>query len=311
MAISRKGPISDQALMKYIITGIGDVELTKTLALSEYADPMQLLKRIKRYEHTMCQARHRKELQTREMHKSADTKPNLPRTPKATSTPKGRLDTKCYNCGGNGHLGKECKNREKGIKCFSCNQYGNKAVDCPKKKEDEKKSSKEAEKGNVYFTKQIPDELYKNVKLEGKTMTALIDTGSSLTLLKVTEHMKLPLRRLTGNKTKLFGLGAQVTETLGCFCATIEIDQFKFTIKVHIVSDDAMIPQMIIGNDVLRKAEIKISNGNVQILKSIEDSDENVEEVKKEDTSVEEEALMNIMLIEIDEEDLNVSNTTY
>lgn len=102
----------------------------------------------------MCQARYQKELQVREMLKSVEVKPNLPCTPKATCTPKGRLDTKCYNCGENGRLEKECKDNDKGIKCFSCNQHGHKAVDCPKKEECEKKSSKKTERGNVYFRKR-------------------------------------------------------------------------------------------------------------------------------------------------------------
>lgn len=41
-----------------------------------------------------------------------------------------------------------------------------------------------------------------------------------------------------------------------------------------------MIPQMIVGNDVLKKAEIKISNGNVQVQR-IEDSDENAKKWQK------------------------------
>lgn len=45
-------------------------------------------------------------------------------------------------------------------------------------------------------------------------------------VLKASEYIKVLARQLIGNNIKLFGLGAQIMETLGYLCAMIKIGQF-------------------------------------------------------------------------------------
>ena len=48
-----------------------------------------------------------------------------------------KVETRCYNCGKNGHMAKDCKapKREKGA-CFHCGKQGHVIKDCRQKKRD-------------------------------------------------------------------------------------------------------------------------------------------------------------------------------
>ena len=46
-----------------------------------------------------------------------------------------RENTRCFECQGQGHIGRDCPHKGMGIKCYRCNQFGNhKAPDCPNAK---------------------------------------------------------------------------------------------------------------------------------------------------------------------------------
>ncbi|GLV47214.1 hypothetical protein CBL_21440, partial [Carabus blaptoides fortunei] len=62
VAVAGKGAVSDKAIMKYILTRVGDPEMTRSLALSEYDGLQQQLRRMKNYEDRQQQEKHRRKV---------------------------------------------------------------------------------------------------------------------------------------------------------------------------------------------------------------------------------------------------------
>ncbi|GLV46271.1 hypothetical protein CBL_12348 [Carabus blaptoides fortunei] len=239
LGIAKKGSVSDSALIKYLITGIGDSEITRALALSEYSNPQQLLKRIKYYEDTMIQAKYRRELISRENPKT-EAKSSSPFTPKVNSTPKDK-------------------------------------------------------------SKPTSHGVYQDVMIEGMVcIPALIDTGSSVNLIKATEYLKSGSQSLNRDTIKLHGIGTAEIETLGSFETTLKINDQYFKTSVHVIPDNAMTPRMLIGNKLLENIEVLISRGEVKTIKKAEDHTEKNEIAE----------ILNIE-VETEKEDLNVARVQF
>ncbi|XP_077301372.1 uncharacterized protein LOC143921923 [Arctopsyche grandis] len=41
-----------------------------------------------------------------------------------------RLSSRCYNCGGRGHLAADCRFKTRGTRCFNCNEFGHISAQC-------------------------------------------------------------------------------------------------------------------------------------------------------------------------------------
>ncbi|KAK9702530.1 Zinc knuckle [Popillia japonica] len=94
-AITSKGNLSEKAIIKYIVAGMNDKDLSKMLAMSGPCDVQDLLTKIKNYESTM---------------QNVHTKPHA-YTKSVTNLPdnkKTENDKKCYNCNEYGHISLKC-----------------------------------------------------------------------------------------------------------------------------------------------------------------------------------------------------------
>lgn len=100
IAIAKKGNLSDAAVIKYIINGMDDAEMRKTLSLMAINTPQELLLRIKQCEDRPLRNITRPE--TKNISKNKYSGHVM------TSSP--ARDT-CFNCGRRGHLSKNCPNQ--------------------------------------------------------------------------------------------------------------------------------------------------------------------------------------------------------
>ncbi|GBL96012.1 hypothetical protein AVEN_220421-1 [Araneus ventricosus] len=161
-----------------------------------------------------------------------------------------RGEPKCFNCSNFGNIARNCSLPKSVLTCRECNKTGHKAINCVAKEKnhssDESLSVRrvgEKSEASNSFLKKAKINNYDNVQ-------ALIDTGSSCCLLKISiaRTLKLKLERAVN---KIYGFGNQKMSALisiGRIKAVIEVDNVKAeNISIYVVSDDAQSVDLIIG----------------------------------------------------------------
>uniref|UniRef100_A0A0A1WYW1 Gag-Pol polyprotein n=1 Tax=Zeugodacus cucurbitae TaxID=28588 RepID=A0A0A1WYW1_ZEUCU len=120
--MTMRGKLENNALIQYVIDGITDLNINKTV-LYGASDLRQFKEKLKVYETIRENSKPNKEV------KSFENKV-------------AKYENKiivCYNCGTKGHKSAECKDKAKGTKCFQCKKFGHISKDCP---ETENKNEK-------------------------------------------------------------------------------------------------------------------------------------------------------------------------
>ena len=96
---------------------------------------------------------------------------------------------RCFNCEGRNHLSSDCPMRGRGAKYFECREFGHISSQCPKKQDEARKTHVVAQ--------TLHKKYFKKVLITECEITALIDTGSDICVMRVDRYSKLgapPLR---------------------------------------------------------------------------------------------------------------------
>ncbi|XP_071579164.1 uncharacterized protein [Temnothorax nylanderi] len=108
---------------------------------------------------------------------------------------------------------------------------------------------------------------YKKVNILGKDVTAVIDPGSDLHLIRSSVYVHLGVPPIRHEFTKFNGVGAFNRSTLGRFTADVSIDEMLFTLDIDVVPDDYTGHDLIIGGELSDLAEIRIRRRQTVIKK--------------------------------------------
>lgn len=258
---SRVG-IEAAVIIEYIIDGIKDEESNKFVLygarnFDELKDRIKLYETIKTKTTTMSRTTEKKDFQQKERPRGF--------TPRVTEPKEDmRSETRCYSCGEMGHRSNYCR---KGIKCFKCNRYGHKAIDCRGSKRNEPSTS---DVNNV-ITNPL-ESMCKNVDINNVTVRVLIDTGSQINIIKETTYRKIGSPGLKKPGVTLKGFARGCTNTKGYFDGQIKIDDDEFTTTIHVVTDEVMLNEGILGAELLTTVETRISTNEIKITRKPEDN---------------------------------------
>lgn len=156
---------------------------------------------------------------------------------------------KCYNCQDYGHKAIECNKEKKPIKCYKCGTDGHTSRNCIKPKPISNSNAEinmieeenNANKGAKYI---------KCIKLDNKDFIALIDTGSSDSTIKASKAI-LGEFKIERDSTTLRGFGENnVVESCGNIYGNLEVDEVIINdIKFRIVPDNVQPVDVIIGRN--------------------------------------------------------------
>lgn len=246
--IANQGYIKNDAVIQYIIDGIPDAEANKQI-LYNARTITELKKSLEIYDR----------MQERSGKKKPATKSDVSKNKKEDKDSKQSTTKKlrCFACGSAEHEVKQCPHKEKGPKCFKCNQFGHIASKC------DNKSDKKEDKVNCVTSN---DDMIL-VQINESQVPALLDTGSYKTLLREDEYRKIgnPMLRPTERVFKGFG-NAQSRE-IGVFDAELRIDGETYRNAVYVVPTEATDSRMILGKDLQRQIDINIRGGRMTIRK--------------------------------------------
>lgn len=149
------------------------------------------------------------------------------------------------------------------MKCFKCNKTGHISKDC---------LSTEAEKPTNQlksFNAMVDDDdvMMKNVKILEYTISALVDTGSPHTLITLKIFYKVGAPKLTPERHSCKGVGKGIFETLGSFKTQVEIEGKFHSTVIHVVYDDDISYDMIIGKPLLRQTGLIFDGSGLTLTK--------------------------------------------
>ena len=182
---------------------------------------------------------------------------------------------RCYNCGDEEHVCAECPNKSRGPKCFKCREYGYIASRCDNLSESIK------EVGSVF--RLLPTKRGKVVKIGNFELSALVDTGSELTLMRYNQYVRIGAPKLSRDIIEFHSIGSKRNFTLGKFPTDIIIDGELYHITLLVVPNTAIQHSLLIGTDFLDTVEINTKRGDISIHRIKNENSDGFPEVLKVD----------------------------
>ena len=236
--------MEEEAKIEYVIDGIVDEEVHKSM-LYGAASIKELRKKLTAYEE-------QKSRRTKSVAKSARIERN-----NSPSQCGSARKTRCYNCGDKEHVSAGCPNRSRGPKCFKCREYGHIASKCDNLSESIKKV------GSMF--RLLSTKRGKDVKIGNFELSALIDTGNELTLMRYNQYVRIGAPKLSRDIIEFHSIGSKRNFTFGKFPTDIIIDGELYHITIHVVPKTAMQHSLLIGTDFLDTVEINMKRGDISI----------------------------------------------
>ncbi|XP_015123892.1 uncharacterized protein LOC107045980 [Diachasma alloeum] len=295
LEMASHGDIELEAKLQYIIDGIQDEEVNKSI-LYGASTVKELRKKLKQYE------TQKKNSRTKANVKQPQKNDKMKMSNHTRDGGKNKLH--CFNCGSKAHFGDNCPDKEKGPRCFNCNEFGHLSTKCTKEKKNtrgEKGKEEKKEKNRCDALKSGDKKTYKQVKILGKEVTAVLDSGSDLHLVRSSCYVRLGAPKLESKTIPFDGVGALNQRTLGRFKADIIIDDLTFKFNFDVVPDEFLGHDLLVGGELSDHAEVRVKHRQA-VLKKIE-SDENF--VETGDTGWNEVLVINVC--EVTENDYEVS----
>lgn len=117
--------------------------------------------------------------------------------------------------------------------------------------------------------------MYIPVTIRGQTIMALLDTGSTYTIMTKATFDKLRLRRWTAHKMALKGFSQNISHTRGFVEVKIRINEDNYTLQCYVVEDGLMHHEMILGNNFMAQITLTVTRGIPVIQKTNNELPEN------------------------------------
>ena len=216
------------------------------------------------------------------------------------------------------------------IKDLDCRQYGHKSTECqaPPKTENTadktKQNADQRREAGVHVSSfknhDCDDPLCKIIRMNGRELHGLIDTGSDVNLIKASAFIQIGTPTLETKILELNGIGKEKVKTLGTFKMTIGIDDVQMLADIHAMPDDHLPTNVIIGRNFLDKVTLIANSKEVKIMKTPQDAKtefKTIEDTKKKivmnekENCKEESSIFLSKIAEDNDLELDIGQTKY
>lgn len=226
LAIGKRGSVDEASILSYIINGLNDSSLTRTLLAMNPQTCSELLRSL---ENLTIQTYARKQTKNDEDDKTASVSGGAPT--------KG---VKCFNCNRFGHISTSCPQPLKKPKCSKCAKIGHDASQCKGKGTTTAAMTEES--------KDYCPPVMKDVTVNGKTYEGFVDTGSDFTLMRKAVVPEGCDMEVTSKRMKGFG-GSIVEVAENVLALTTNINDWVYQLQM---------------SDKKLKHIFEVLNGNLQ-----------------------------------------------
>lgn len=260
--LASRGSVEETAVIQYIVDGIYD-DVNNKVFLYAAKDFQELKEKLRIYSDVR---------EKRGMHQQKTKQYLDPTKTRSDRTVETKTNTRCYNCGIMGHRSINCPNKKDGVKCFRCNGFGHKSFEC-KNAATRNVGTKSTEENTQprrvnLISCSVP--YSKKLLIDNKEAMALIDTGSKINVLKEGFLENVKRNTVRNQSITLSGFGNSKIQTLGIIDCNIIIDNEEFSAAMHIVSDEFMDTDAIIGQDLLSQVRLIMDGNSISITRSNE-----------------------------------------
>lgn len=261
MKISHK-KVDDHSVIRYVADGINDDKRNR-LALYEAESIEQLKKKLKAFD-----AIHKPE--------GGSTKSNEKKSPENQNGGKNKekhppKQKRCYNCGETSHKLDECPDKGKGKRCYNCGAFGHISKDCRRPKKSSSTTPEATKPEVVLMQDDVEREMTLPAQIGDITVHPLVDTGCPWTLLRYSTYKRCRLPHYDTYTVPLKGFDGRPSRSLGSVEVTVKIDNEFYTLQCHLVWDNSMSYEMLLGRDWLKQTRTTFVNGKVQVAKLNQD----------------------------------------
>ncbi|XP_039952942.1 uncharacterized protein LOC120769807 [Bactrocera tryoni] len=234
--IAKPVNLDEESLILYFIEGIPDSKVNKTV-LYQARTIQELKEQLRVYER---------------VHDSRQPSSREKSWHGASTPVEPRVERNCFNCGSEFHLANGC-DKIKQIKCFKCGQIGHRQFECDRRGEVNIKT--ESKRSNA-LTVWSKSHIFKPIKMGDLIISALIDTGANVCLMRHDMYKCAGISKLSDNRLFLGGIKGSKVCTLGSFEANIEADGIHFIVTFHVTGLNDLPCEVIMGNDILNSINI-------------------------------------------------------
>lgn len=284
--LARNNNIDEKSLVEYIVEGIHDYHSNKVILYG--ASSIEELK-IKLLAYEKFKGGLKDKNPKNKQLTDSKTKDNAsePKKNMNERSSNSKENKRCFLCGDSSHIQNACPTKEKGLKCFKCNDFGHRACDkiCPKY--EGKREEKIKDSSSLNFLSGARS--IKEVEMCGKKIRALFDTGSEINVIKSNLFQKLKISYDIGSARKFIGLGGAKIVSNKFFMGKVGVDGEVFDSKIFIFDDNEIEDDLIIGMELMLPHRVTFECGQIKMEKL----NENVEEMG---SSKEVTRIMNIVV---------------
>ena len=165
-------------------------------------------------------------------------------------------DRRCSNCGAREHFSANYFAKYPWTTCFECGKYAHIAA-------QSKKRSK-AEKTVITFISSI-QRCMKNTIFGDQVIPALIDTGSDISLMRISEYEMVGAPRLQASQEVCCGIGNYRAAAIGEFLAYFTIDNYQYFALIRVIPDDVLWCGLVLRIDFLNRIDFNLKRGSIII----------------------------------------------